>query len=112
MTRHVLILVLKNRPPLHVVEFMLSLNPQAADIPPQGPSPLQVAVRHNASVDVIRLVIQACPLALVATHSGYDPLMYAKVRYLIMYIILQKSDSHTIHHFIHFDRFGDEKNRN
>lgn len=79
MTRHVLILVLKNRPPPHVIEFMLSLNPHAADIPPQGPSPLQVAVRHNASVDVIRLVIQACPLALVATHSGYDPLMYAKI---------------------------------
>lgn len=57
---------------------MLELNPRAADIPEQGPSPLQVAVRHYASVEVCSLLIQACPLALMATHSGYDPLMYAK----------------------------------
>ena len=79
MTPHILMLVLKNRPPAHVVEFMLQLNPRAADIPERGPSALQVAVRYNASVDVIRRIIEACPLALVATHSGQDPLMYAKV---------------------------------
>lgn len=79
MTQHILMLVLKNRPPAHVVDFMLSLNPRAADVPSEGPSPLQVAVRHNASVQVIKIVIQACPLALMATHSGYDPLMYAKI---------------------------------
>lgn len=81
MTRDILMVVLKNNPPSYVVEFMLQLNPHAADVPSQGPSsPLQVAVRHNASVQVCALLIQACPLALVATHSGYDPLMYAKVR--------------------------------
>lgn len=79
MTSHILLLVLKNRPPPHVVEFMLSINPHAADVPEQGPSALQVAVRYHASVAVIRIVIQACPLALVATHTGYDPLMYAKI---------------------------------
>ena len=83
MTQHVLLLVLKNRPPAHVVDFMLSLNPRAADVPKEGPSPLQVAVRYNASVQVIKIVIQACPLALVATHSGYDPLMYAKVSLVV-----------------------------
>ena len=79
MTHHILLLVLKNRPPVHVVEYMLSINPRAADIPEKGPSALQVAVRYNASLAVIRALVKACPLALVATHTGYDPLMYAKI---------------------------------
>jgi hypothetical protein len=79
MTPHILLLVLKNRPPPHVVEFMLSLNPRAADIPPKGPTALQVAVQHNASAAVCRILIKASPLALVATHIGQDPLTYAKI---------------------------------
>lgn len=79
VTPHILLLVLKNRPPPHVVRFMLSLNPRAADIPPKGPTALQVAVQYNASVAVCRILIEASPLALVATHTGQDPLTYAKI---------------------------------
>jgi hypothetical protein len=79
MTPHILLLVLKNRPPVHVVEFMLTTNPRAADIPLKGPTALLVAVQHNASVTVCRLLLEACPLALVALYSGYDPLHYAKI---------------------------------
>jgi hypothetical protein len=79
MTPHILLLVLKNRPPPHVVEFMLSLNPRAADIPPKGPTALQVAVQHNASAAVCRILVEASPLALVAAHIGQDPLTYAKI---------------------------------
>jgi hypothetical protein len=79
MTPPILLLVLKNHPPLHVVEFMLSINPRAADIPLKGPTALQVAVENNASVAVCRVILKVCPLALVATYSGYDPLHYAKI---------------------------------
>ena len=79
VTPHILLLILKNRPPPHVVKFLLSLNPRAADIPPKGPTALQVAVQHNATAAVCRILIEASPLALVATHIGQDPLTYAKI---------------------------------
>jgi hypothetical protein len=103
VTPHVFLLVLKSRPPPHVIEFMLELNPRVADIPEQGPSPLLVAVRHNASVEVCSLLIQACPLALMAKHSGYDPLMYAEVRRICIVlneILLWYPFTHSILFFI------------
>lgn len=68
MTSRILLLTLHNKPPLHVVQFMLNLNPQAASIPKQGPTALQVAVRYYASVEVIVWLLKACPFALIATN--------------------------------------------
>jgi hypothetical protein len=82
MTDRVLLLTLHNNPPLEVVEFMLSLNPQAAAIPKSGPTALQVAVRHFASIEVIICLLKACPFALIASNhddSAFkDPLTCAR----------------------------------
>jgi hypothetical protein len=74
-------MALRHRPPLHVIHFMLHLNSKAASIPKKGPTPLQVAIQHACSVDVIKALIQACPFALVATNPGsyLDPLSYVNV---------------------------------
>jgi hypothetical protein len=79
-TATILSMALQRRPPVDLVRFMLRLNPQAASIPKQGPSPLQIAVQNNSSVPVVRAVLEACPFALVATNPGsyLDPLSYAK----------------------------------
>ena len=45
MTSDILELALQHRAPLHVVRFMVGLNPDAAGVPRSGPSALQVAVR-------------------------------------------------------------------
>lgn len=70
MSSRLLVLSLRNKPPLPVVEFMLSLNSQAAAIPKSGPTALQVAVRHNVSVDVIVRLLKACPFALLASDDS------------------------------------------
>ena len=68
MTPRILQLTLRQKPPLHVVEFMLSLNPQAAAIPKRGPTALQCAVRHGVAIDVIVCLLKACPFALLASN--------------------------------------------
>ena len=80
MTAAILIVALKNHAPLHVIKFFLGLNPKAAGIPKEGPTPLQVAVQHNASKEVVKELIQACPFALIVTTSAewLDPLSYAR----------------------------------
>ena len=80
MTSKILIVALRNRAPLHVIRFFLSLNPKAAGIPKEGPTPLQVAVQHNASKEVVKELIEACPFALIVTTSAewLDPLSYAR----------------------------------
>ena len=80
MTNRVLVQALRNRPPVHVVQFMLSVNPKAASIPKKGPTPLQVAVQHNASIEVVHCLLEACPFALCATNPDHaeDPLSYVK----------------------------------
>jgi hypothetical protein len=80
MTSRVLILALRNQPPVHVVRFMLSVNPKAASIPKKGPTPLQVAVQSNASIEVVQLLLESCPFALCVTNPDHaeDPLSYAK----------------------------------
>ena len=80
MTSKLLIVALKNHAPLHVIKFFLGLNPTAAGIPKEGPTPLQVAVQHNASKEVVKELIQACPFALIVTTSAewLDPLSYAR----------------------------------
>jgi hypothetical protein len=73
MSSRLLLLSLHNKPMLPVVEFMLSLNSQAAAIPKRGPTALQVAVRHNVSVDVIVCLLMACPFALLTSgDSEFD----------------------------------------
>ena len=80
MTTKILLVALRNRAPLHVIKFFLGLNPQSAGIPKEGPTPLQVAVQYNASKEVVREVIEACPFALIVTTSAewLDPLSYAR----------------------------------
>ena len=80
MTSKLLIVALKNKAPLHVIKFFLGVNPMSAGIPKSGPTPLQVAVQYNASKEVIKELLQACPFALVVTTSAdwLDPLTYAR----------------------------------
>lgn len=81
MTQEVLILALQKQPPAHVIKFMLSVNPRVgSSIPKEGPTPLQVAVIHNASIEVIEILLQACPFSLCVTNPTHaeDPLSYAK----------------------------------
>jgi hypothetical protein len=80
MTGKILITALKNKAPLSVIKFFLSVNPKAAGIPKEGPTPLQVAVQHNASKEVVEELIAACPFALIVTTSAewLDPLSYAR----------------------------------
>jgi hypothetical protein len=70
MSSRLLLLSLHNNPPLSVVEFMLSLNSQAAAIPKRGPTALQIAVRYNVSVEVIVCLLKACPFALLASDDS------------------------------------------
>jgi hypothetical protein len=79
MTPRVLIVALQQQPPSHLIQFMLSINVEAARIPQEGFTPLQVALQsQTCSNDVIELLLKACPLALVVTKEGVDPLSYAK----------------------------------
>ena len=80
LTTRVLISALKQKPPGHVIQFMLSVNPNVANIPSSGPTPLQVAVEYDASLDVIEMLLRAYPFALCVTNPGHeeDPLSYAK----------------------------------
>lgn len=80
MTPHVLMMALQKQPPVHVIRFMLSVNPKAGNIPDTGPTPLQVAVQYNASLDVIEVLLRACPFAICVTNPQHaeDPLSYAK----------------------------------
>ena len=80
MTSKLLIVALKNKAPLHVIKFFIRVNPEAAGIPKEGPTPLQVAVQYNASKEVVQELLQACPFALVVTTNAewLDPLTYAR----------------------------------
>lgn len=79
MTADILKLALHNRPPLSIIKFMVGLNPNAAGVPRSGPSALQIAVRHHASLEVVEEIIRACPYALFTGNGTYDPLTYAKI---------------------------------
>ena len=107
MTGGILVLALKRRAPVKLVRFMLKLNPNAASIPKQGPSPLQIAVQSQCPIEVVEEVIRACPFALVATNPGshLDPLSYAK-RFRPKETDLIRLLSHPVNHWI------SEKNRN
>lgn len=80
VTTKILILALKNNAPLHAIKLFLGINPKAAGIPKEGPTPLQVAVQYNCTIEVVRELIQACPFALIVTTSAecLDPLTYAR----------------------------------
>lgn len=80
MTRSILCIALRQRPPAYVVQWMLRLNPNAAAVPNQGPTPLFVAVKEECSTAVVETILQAAPLALVARAAGspYDPLAHAE----------------------------------
>ena len=79
MTSRVLLRALENQPPVEVIRFMLETNPKSASIPKEGPTALQVAVRNNASKEVVEALLEACPFALCVTNPNNteDPLSYA-----------------------------------
>jgi len=79
-TQKGLFLALKHQAPIHVIRFMLGINPNIVDIPQKGPTPLQVAVQHNASLEVIEELLRASPFCLCITNEDCreDPLSYAK----------------------------------
>lgn len=85
ITLELLVSVLKQQPPTFVVELLLSHAPlllSLLDMPKQqkGPTPLQVAVAEGCNVDVVKLLVQACPWALCVTNvnAPEDPLSLAK----------------------------------
>jgi hypothetical protein len=80
MTTRLLISALQNQPPIHVVQFILSVNPKAASIPKYGPTPLQVAVEKDSSIAVVTCLLRSCPFALCVTNPEHpqDPLSFAK----------------------------------
>ena len=82
-TQKGLILALKHQAPIHVIRFMLAINPNIVNIPKKGPTPLQVAVQHDASLEVIQALLQASPFGLCVTNRDCpeDPLSYAKRRH-------------------------------
>jgi hypothetical protein len=79
LTPRVFWTTLEQDPPAHVVRDLLSISPQVASIPKEGPTALQVAVQEGACLGVIRAVLEACPFALCVTnpHHAMDPLSYA-----------------------------------
>jgi hypothetical protein len=79
-TQKGLILALKHQAPIHVIRFLLTINPNIVNIPKKGPTPLQVAVQYNASLEVIQALLEASPFGLCVTNhdSPEDPLSYAK----------------------------------
>jgi hypothetical protein len=83
MTSRVLISALQQQPHKDIVAFMLSVNPKSANIPKEGPTPLQVAVQHGCCCEIVLLLVKAWPFALCRTNPGYeeDPLAYAKHRF-------------------------------
>lgn len=82
MTTNVLIAALRQQPDRDTLEFMLTINPKSANIPKEGPTPLQIAIQHDCSCEVISILVKACPIALCRTNPGFewDPLSYAKHR--------------------------------
>ena len=82
MTPQILNLALRNKPPLQVIECMLSVNIRAASLPKRGPTALQCAVRYHASIDVVKCLLKACPFALLASNLDdtefKDPLECAR----------------------------------
>jgi hypothetical protein len=80
VTQHGLLVALQNHAPLHVVKFMMAVNPKVMNIPKDGPTPLQVAVQNNAPLDVVQTLLEACPFGLCVTNPDHseDPLSYAK----------------------------------
>jgi hypothetical protein len=80
VTQQVLISALEKQAPLHVVQFIMALNPKVMSIPKTGPTPLQVAVQHNASLEIVQSLLEACPFGLCITNPDHseDPLTYAK----------------------------------
>ena len=83
-TQKGLILALKHQAPIHVIRFLLTINPNIVDIPKKGPTPLQVAVQYNASLEVIQALLEASPFSLCVTNhdSPEDPLSYAQRRHM------------------------------
>lgn len=71
---------LTRQAPPRLISFMIEINPSVASIPKHGPTPLQVALANGSPVEVIAILVQACPFALVEKDDGsdLDPLSYAK----------------------------------
>ncbi|KAG7347345.1 hypothetical protein IV203_016050 [Nitzschia inconspicua] len=80
VSQECLLTALEKQAPLNVIQFIMALNPKVMSIPTVGPTPLQVAVQHNASVEIIQSLLEACPFGLCVTNPDHseDPLSYAK----------------------------------
>lgn len=100
LTSRVFYTSLEHQPPVDVVRFMLSVNPKLANIPKEGPTALQVAVQNQASLEVIELLLEACPFALCVTNPKHamDPLSYASTLHTRIFgeLSLWKLVSHNI----------------
>ena len=75
-----LLSVLKQQPPIYVVEFFLSHPLLDLTTSKLGPTPLQLAVTEGCDIQIVELLIQACPWALCVTSVAEpeDPLSLAK----------------------------------
>jgi len=77
--QNILNLAIKKNAPVNVIRSILRLDANAAAVPKNGPSALQLALRHEVSMDIIKELIEACPEALSSGNGSYDPLTYAKI---------------------------------
>ena len=82
-TQKGLFLALKHHAPIQVLKFLLTINPNIVDIAKTGPTPLQVALYHDSSLEAIALLLEASPFGLCITNSDCpeDPLSYANRKY-------------------------------
>ena len=104
LTPRVFWTTLEQNPPSHVIEFMLQMSPQVASIPKQGPTALQVAVQHGASIGVIQKLLEACPFALCVTNPNHamDPLSYASTYVCLLVSLLVWKESWKQTNLTHF----------
>ncbi|CAJ1963990.1 unnamed protein product [Cylindrotheca closterium] len=81
LTVELLLSILKQQAPVHVVEFFLLSSQPTLDLMPKvGPTPLQLAAAEGCCPNVVQLLIRACPWALCVTSVAEpeDPLSLAK----------------------------------
>lgn len=86
ITHDIFCAMLKHRPPLCVVQSVLTLNRNVAICPPNESTPaLHVAVKNNCELSVVACLLEAWPEALQRkapcgrNQLRMDPLMYVKL---------------------------------
>jgi hypothetical protein len=80
VTQKGLLFALRHKAPLAIIRFMLTINPNVMNFPKKGPTPLQEAVRHNAELGVVKMLLDASPVGECIRNADFpeSPLEYVK----------------------------------